>query len=155
MTTFQLVTLGQQSGNGILGAISSAPVSGILFIYCLIVIFSVLVLGGFHAYLITIGQTTHEDIKKVFKIATESPYYLGVLDNVLTSLCGPRYPSVINLQEEVTDLVFDRVVEYHDTEDGGEKQNEKDSEIPSAVYVIENDDLNEDNRTQLLANLKK
>jgi len=155
MSLFRLIRTGQESGNGILGAISSAPVSGILFLYCLIVILSVFVLGGFHAYLITVGQTTNEDVKKVFKIASESPYYHGALENILTSLCGPRYPSLIDLQEEVTDIVFDSVVEYHDTEDGAEKPNEKDPEIPRAVSVLENDDITEDTRTQLLPTNEK
>jgi len=155
MSLFQLIRAGQQSENGILGAISAAPVSGILFLYCFIVILSVLVLGGFHAYLITVGQTTNEDVKKAFKNASESPYYHGVLDNILTSLCGPRYPSVIDFQEEVTDIVFDSVVEYHDTEDGVEKPKEKDPEIPRAVSDLENDDITEDTSTQLLPTNEK
>jgi len=157
MTLFQLIVAGQQSGNGILGALSAAPVSGVLFLYCFIVILSVFVLGGFHAYLITVGQTTNEDIKKVFKDAGQNPYYHGVLESFLTSLCGPRYPSVIDLQEEVTDIVFDSVVEYHDTEDGVEKPTENDSkeEIPSTVSVLENDDLVEDTRKQLLSTDEK
>jgi len=124
MTSLHIYLL-SQNGNGILGAVSTAPLSGALFIYCLIVIFSVLVLGGYHVYLIIHGKTTNEDVKKLYKESSQNPYYRGMGYNILNSLCGPRHPSCINPQEEVINIDFDKATEYFDEEGNDENAKEE------------------------------
>jgi len=153
LTIYHLITISQQMGNGVIGALSTAPISGILFIYCLIVVLSVLVLGGFHAYLVAIGQTTNEDIKKLFKTASHSPYYRGICGNILLSLCGPRYPSVINFQEEVVDMVFDEVVVYHDTEEEDKFKKEEQTPLNKKEEIALESDITEDLETDDSTNL--
>jgi len=75
-----------------------------------------MVLGFFHIYLLIIGQTTHEDIKKIFPDYSESPYYFGCIWNIFNSLCGPRFPGSINFQEQIDsdNVLFNEVIEYKD-----------------------------------------
>uniref|UniRef100_A0A6B2LA05 Palmitoyltransferase n=1 Tax=Arcella intermedia TaxID=1963864 RepID=A0A6B2LA05_9EUKA len=119
-TAYQAYTVGKTAG-GILPAISSIPMSAVLFVYCIIIIFTVMSLGGYHLYLIASGITTNEDMKHTFE-REMSPYSKGPVSNFYYILCGPRYPSYLQLREEITELQFEEVVYYEEDPNGELKE---------------------------------
>ncbi|KAL4648313.1 palmitoyltransferase ZDHHC9-like [Arapaima gigas] len=82
------------SGRGWQGGVSDATV-----VVCFFTLWSVVGLTGFHTYLISLNQTTNEDIKGSWsgKNRVQNPYsHKNVLKNCCEVLCGPVYPSVLN-----------------------------------------------------------
>ncbi|KAJ8351195.1 hypothetical protein SKAU_G00226710 [Synaphobranchus kaupii] len=74
---------------------------------CFFTLWSVVGLTGFHTYLISLNQTTNEDIKGSWsgKNRVQNPYsHRNFVKNCCEVLCGPVYPSVLNrrqlMQEE-------------------------------------------------------
>ncbi|KAK2838790.1 hypothetical protein Q7C36_013604 [Tachysurus vachellii] len=56
-------------------------------------------LTGFHTYLISLNQTTNEDIKGSWsgKNRIQNPYsHKNIIKNCCEVLCGPAYPSVLD-----------------------------------------------------------
>ncbi|KAK5608842.1 Palmitoyltransferase zdhhc9 [Crenichthys baileyi] len=56
-------------------------------------------LTGFHTYLISLNQTTNEDIKGSWsgKNRGQNPYsHKNIIKNCCEVLCGPTYPSVLD-----------------------------------------------------------
>ncbi|KAF5895377.1 palmitoyltransferase ZDHHC9, partial [Clarias magur] len=56
-------------------------------------------LTGFHTYLISLNQTTNEDIKGSWsgKNRIQNPYsHKNIVKNCCEVLCGPTYPSVLD-----------------------------------------------------------
>ncbi|MCI4379941.1 hypothetical protein PGIGA_G00234110 [Pangasianodon gigas] len=56
-------------------------------------------LTGFHTYLISLNQTTNEDIKGSWsgKNRIQNPYsHKNIIKNCCEVLCGPTYPSVLD-----------------------------------------------------------
>ncbi|KAG9338647.1 hypothetical protein JZ751_025485 [Albula glossodonta] len=69
---------------------------------CFFTLWSVVGLTGFHTYLISLNQTTNEDIKGSWsgKNRVQNPYsHRNILKNCCEVLCGPVYPSVLNRRE--------------------------------------------------------
>uniref|UniRef100_A0A3B4TQR4 Palmitoyltransferase n=1 Tax=Seriola dumerili TaxID=41447 RepID=A0A3B4TQR4_SERDU len=63
---------------------------------CFFTLWSVVGLTGFHTYLISLNQTTNEDIKGSWsgKNRVQNPYsHKNILKNCCEVLCGPTYPS--------------------------------------------------------------
>ncbi|KAG7465049.1 hypothetical protein MATL_G00172210 [Megalops atlanticus] len=74
--------------------------SGLLV--CFFTLWSVVGLTGFHTYLISLNQTTNEDIKGSWsgKNRVQNPYsHKNIIKNCCEVLCGPVYPSVLNRRE--------------------------------------------------------
>ncbi|KAJ8281699.1 hypothetical protein COCON_G00042180 [Conger conger] len=66
---------------------------------CFFTLWSVVGLTGFHTYLISLNQTTNEDIKGSWsgKNRVQNPYsHRNFLKNCCEVLCGPAYPSVLD-----------------------------------------------------------
>ncbi|KAJ8015125.1 hypothetical protein DPEC_G00022910 [Dallia pectoralis] len=66
---------------------------------CFFTLWSVVGLTGFHTYLISLNQTTNEDIKGSWsgKNRVQNPYsHKNMLKNCCEVLCGPAYPSVLD-----------------------------------------------------------
>ncbi|KAL4631609.1 palmitoyltransferase ZDHHC9 isoform X2 [Arapaima gigas] len=66
---------------------------------CFFTLWSVVGLTGFHTYLITLNQTTNEDIKGSWsgKNRVQNPYsHRNIIKNCCEVLCGPTYPSVLD-----------------------------------------------------------
>ncbi|KAJ8255133.1 hypothetical protein GJAV_G00201290 [Gymnothorax javanicus] len=66
---------------------------------CFFTLWSVVGLTGFHTYLISLNQTTNEDIKGSWsgKNRVQNPYtHRNIVKNCCEVLCGPAYPSVLN-----------------------------------------------------------
>uniref|UniRef100_A0A8C7ZNC6 Palmitoyltransferase n=1 Tax=Oryzias sinensis TaxID=183150 RepID=A0A8C7ZNC6_9TELE len=66
---------------------------------CFFTLWSVVGLTGFHTYLISLNQTTNEDIKGSWsgKNRVQNPYsHKNIIKNCCEVLCGPAYPSVLD-----------------------------------------------------------
>uniref|UniRef100_A0A3Q3H2T3 Palmitoyltransferase n=1 Tax=Labrus bergylta TaxID=56723 RepID=A0A3Q3H2T3_9LABR len=66
---------------------------------CFFTLWSVVGLTGFHTYLISLNQTTNEDIKGSWsgKNRVQNPYsHKNIFKNCCEVLCGPTYPSVLD-----------------------------------------------------------
>ncbi|KAK3564345.1 hypothetical protein QTP86_017342 [Hemibagrus guttatus] len=66
---------------------------------CFFTLWSVVGLTGFHTYLISLNQTTNEDIKGSWsgKNRIQNPYsHKNIIKNCCEVLCGPTYPSVLD-----------------------------------------------------------
>ncbi|KAF7651118.1 hypothetical protein LDENG_00115930 [Lucifuga dentata] len=66
---------------------------------CFFTLWSVVGLTGFHTYLISLNQTTNEDIKGSWsgKNRVQNPYsHKNFIKNCCEVLCGPTYPSVLD-----------------------------------------------------------
>uniref|UniRef100_A0A3Q1GA53 Palmitoyltransferase n=1 Tax=Acanthochromis polyacanthus TaxID=80966 RepID=A0A3Q1GA53_9TELE len=64
---------------------------------CFFTLWSVVGLTGFHTYLISLNQTTNEDIKGSWsgKNRVQNPYsHKNIIKNCCEVLCGPTYPSL-------------------------------------------------------------
>uniref|UniRef100_A0A3B3Z541 Palmitoyltransferase n=1 Tax=Poecilia mexicana TaxID=48701 RepID=A0A3B3Z541_9TELE len=64
---------------------------------CFFTLWSMVGLTGFHTYLISLNQTTNEDIKGSWsgKNRGQNPYsHKNIIKNCCEVLCGPTYPSV-------------------------------------------------------------
>uniref|UniRef100_A0A8C6TE14 Palmitoyltransferase n=1 Tax=Neogobius melanostomus TaxID=47308 RepID=A0A8C6TE14_9GOBI len=78
---------------------------------CFFTLWSVVGLTGFHTYLISLNQTTNEDIKGSWsgKNRIQNPYsHKNIIKNCCEVLCGPTYPSVLDrrglMQEDLVAL---------------------------------------------------
>ncbi|RVE67440.1 hypothetical protein OJAV_G00103190 [Oryzias javanicus] len=79
---------------------------------CFFTLWSVVGLTGFHTYLISLNQTTNEDIKGSWsgKNRIQNPYsHKNIIKNCCEVLCGPAYPSVLDrrglMQEDLSNAV--------------------------------------------------
>ncbi|KAJ4945695.1 hypothetical protein JOQ06_023374, partial [Pogonophryne albipinna] len=66
---------------------------------CFFTLWSVVGLTGFHTYLISLNQTTNEDIKGSWsgKNRVQNPYsHKNCFKNCFEVLCGPTFPSVLD-----------------------------------------------------------
>uniref|UniRef100_A0A8D0AAQ7 Palmitoyltransferase n=1 Tax=Sander lucioperca TaxID=283035 RepID=A0A8D0AAQ7_SANLU len=70
-----------------------------IVLVCFFTLWSVVGLTGFHTYLISLNQTTNEDIKGSWsgKNRVQNPYsHKNIIKNCCEVLCGPVYPSVLD-----------------------------------------------------------
>ncbi|TNM99111.1 hypothetical protein fugu_013675 [Takifugu bimaculatus] len=70
-----------------------------VLLVCFFTLWSVVGLTGFHTYLISLNQTTNEDIKGSWsgKNRVQNPYsHKNIIKNCCEVLCGPTYPSVLD-----------------------------------------------------------
>ncbi|KAI5630029.1 palmitoyltransferase ZDHHC9, partial [Silurus asotus] len=83
-----------------LSVISLTVVSTVVeVLVCFFTLWSVVGLTGFHTYLISLNQTTNEDIKGSWsgKNRIQNPYsHKNIIKNCCEVLCGPTYPSVLD-----------------------------------------------------------
>ncbi|CAB1325574.1 unnamed protein product [Coregonus sp. 'balchen'] len=71
----------------------------VMLLVCFFTLWSVVGLTGFHSYLISLNQTTNEDIKGSWsgKNRVQNPYsHKNIINNCCEVLCGPAYPSVLD-----------------------------------------------------------
>ncbi|XP_029114020.1 palmitoyltransferase ZDHHC9-like [Scleropages formosus] len=84
---------------GFVSALKETPGTVLEVVVCFFTLWSVVGLTGFHTYLISLNQTTNEDIKGSWsgKNRVQNPYsHKNVLKNCCEVLCGPVYPSVLD-----------------------------------------------------------
>uniref|UniRef100_A0A8P4KMV8 Palmitoyltransferase n=1 Tax=Dicentrarchus labrax TaxID=13489 RepID=A0A8P4KMV8_DICLA len=75
------------------------PFTVLEVLVCFFTLWSVVGLTGFHTYLISLNQTTNEDIKGSWsgKNRVQNPYsHKNIIKNCCEVLCGPAYPSVLD-----------------------------------------------------------
>uniref|UniRef100_A0A4W4FZE4 Palmitoyltransferase n=1 Tax=Electrophorus electricus TaxID=8005 RepID=A0A4W4FZE4_ELEEL len=75
------------------------PSTVVEVLVCFFTLWSVVGLTGFHTYLISLNQTTNEDIKGSWsgKNRVQNPYsHKNIVKNCCEVLCGPTYPSVLD-----------------------------------------------------------
>ncbi|CAF0857843.1 unnamed protein product [Didymodactylos carnosus] len=99
------VVLRSQEANTFIDAIKDTPATMIEALICFFSVWSVFGLCGYHSYLIMRGVTTNEDIKDTWNRSGHSrtnPFSLGNPGtNCFGSLCGPVFPSLLNLRGPV------------------------------------------------------
>ncbi|XP_003445330.1 palmitoyltransferase ZDHHC9 isoform X2 [Oreochromis niloticus] len=108
--TFDIVHVVMRSMNGgFLNTLKETPGTVLEVLVCFFTLWSVVGLTGFHTYLISLNQTTNEDIKGSWsgKNRGQNPYsHKNIIKNCCEVLCGPTYPSVLDrrglLQEDST-----------------------------------------------------
>uniref|UniRef100_A0A3B3RLG5 Palmitoyltransferase n=2 Tax=Paramormyrops kingsleyae TaxID=1676925 RepID=A0A3B3RLG5_9TELE len=86
--------------------IKETPGTVLEVLICFFTLWSVVGLTGFHTYLITLNQTTNEDIKGSWtgKNRVQNPYsHRNVIKNCCEVLCGPAYPSVLDRRGVMTE----------------------------------------------------
>lgn len=106
--TFDIVHVVMRSMNGgFLNTLKETPGTVLEVLVCFFTLWSVVGLTGFHTYLISLNQTTNEDIKGSWsgKNRGQNPYsHENIIKNCCEVLCGPTYPSVLDrrglLQED-------------------------------------------------------
>ncbi|XP_023253867.1 palmitoyltransferase ZDHHC9 isoform X1 [Seriola lalandi dorsalis] len=98
--TFDIVHVVMRSvDNGFLSTLKETPGTVLEVLVCFFTLWSVVGLTGFHTYLISLNQTTNEDIKGSWsgKNRVQNPYsHKNILKNCCEVLCGPTYPSVLD-----------------------------------------------------------
>lgn len=108
--TFDIVHVVMRSvDNGFLNTLKETPGTVLEVLVCFFTLWSVVGLTGFHTYLISLNQTTNEDIKGSWsgKNRVQNPYsHKNIIKNCCEVLCGPTYPSVLDrrglMQEDST-----------------------------------------------------
>ncbi|XP_047441253.1 palmitoyltransferase ZDHHC9 [Mugil cephalus] len=98
--TFDIVHVVMRSvDQGFLNTIKETPGTVLEVLVCFFTLWSVVGLTGFHTYLISLNQTTNEDIKGSWsgKNRVQNPYsHKNIIKNCCEVLCGPAYPSVLD-----------------------------------------------------------
>ncbi|XP_061690998.1 palmitoyltransferase ZDHHC9 isoform X2 [Syngnathoides biaculeatus] len=98
--TFDIVHVVMRSvDDGFLSTLKETPGTVLEVLVCFFTLWSVVGLTGFHTYLISLNQTTNEDIKGSWsgKNRVQNPYsHKNILKNCCEVLCGPTYPSVLD-----------------------------------------------------------
>ncbi|XP_029367743.1 palmitoyltransferase ZDHHC9 isoform X2 [Echeneis naucrates] len=98
--TFDIVHVVMRSvNNGFLNTLKETPGTVLEVLVCFFTLWSVVGLTGFHTYLISLNQTTNEDIKGSWsgKNRVQNPYsHKNIIKNCCEVLCGPTYPSVLD-----------------------------------------------------------
>lgn len=98
--TFDIVHVAMRSVvSGFLNALKDTPGTVVELLVCFFTLWSVVGLTGFHTYLISLNQTTNEDIKGSWsgKNRVQNPYsHKNIIKNCCEVLCGPTYPSVLD-----------------------------------------------------------
>ncbi|KAF6732446.1 Palmitoyltransferase ZDHHC9 [Oryzias melastigma] len=97
---------------GFLNTLQETPGTVLEVLVCFFTLWSVVGLTGFHTYLISLNQTTNEDIKGSWsgKNRIQNPYsHKNIIKNCCEVLCGPAYPSVLDrrglMQEDLSNAV--------------------------------------------------
>ncbi|XP_062332498.1 palmitoyltransferase ZDHHC9 [Osmerus eperlanus] len=106
--TFDIVHVVLRSvDSGFVNTLKDTPGTVLEVLVCFFTLWSVVGLTGFHTYLISLNQTTNEDIKGSWsgKNRVQNPYsHKNMMKNCCEVLCGPAYPSVLDrrglMQEE-------------------------------------------------------
>ena len=78
---------GVGAGTALLAAAAAAPLSCLLFLYTAMITFLLLLLLGYHLRLISINQTTNENVRGLYD-ERGNPFDRGVGANVHEALCG-------------------------------------------------------------------
>ncbi|XP_077464725.1 palmitoyltransferase ZDHHC9 [Stigmatopora argus] len=98
--TFDIVHVVMRSvDDGFLSTLKETPGTVLEVLVCFFTLWSVVGLTGFHTYLISLNQTTNEDIKGSWsgKNRVQNPYsHKNIFKNCCEVLCGPTYPSVLD-----------------------------------------------------------
>ncbi|XP_059201913.1 palmitoyltransferase ZDHHC9 [Centropristis striata] len=98
--TFDIVHVVMRSvDKGFLNTLKETPGTVLEVLVCFFTLWSVVGLTGFHTYLISLNQTTNEDIKGSWsgKNRIQNPYsHKNIIKNCCEVLCGPTYPSVLD-----------------------------------------------------------
>ncbi|XP_038556160.1 palmitoyltransferase ZDHHC9 isoform X3 [Micropterus salmoides] len=98
--TFDIVHVVMRSvDKGFLNTLKETPGTVLEVLVCFFTLWSVVGLTGFHTYLISLNQTTNEDIKGSWsgKNRVQNPYsHKNFIKNCCEVLCGPTYPSVLD-----------------------------------------------------------
>ncbi|XP_076877069.1 palmitoyltransferase ZDHHC9 isoform X2 [Brachyhypopomus gauderio] len=98
--TFDIVHITLRSvDSGFVNTLKETPGSVVEVLVCFFTLWSVVGLTGFHTYLISLNQTTNEDIKGSWsgKNRVQNPYsHKNFMKNCCEVLCGPTYPSVLD-----------------------------------------------------------
>ncbi|XP_036380946.1 palmitoyltransferase ZDHHC9-like isoform X2 [Megalops cyprinoides] len=85
--------------SGFVNTLKHTPGTVLEVVVCFFTLWSVVGLTGFHTYLISLNQTTNEDIKGSWsgKNRVQNPYsHRNIIKNCCEVLCGPAYPSVLD-----------------------------------------------------------
>ncbi|XP_058253747.1 palmitoyltransferase ZDHHC9 [Hemibagrus wyckioides] len=85
--------------SGFVNTLKETPGTVVEVLVCFFTLWSVVGLTGFHTYLISLNQTTNEDIKGSWsgKNRIQNPYsHKNIIKNCCEVLCGPTYPSVLD-----------------------------------------------------------
>lgn len=98
--TFDIVHVVLRSvDSGFVNTLKKTPGTVLEVLVCFFTLWSVVGLTGFHTYLISLNQTTNEDIKGSWsgKNRVQNPYsHKNLIKNCCEVLCGPAYPSVLD-----------------------------------------------------------
>ncbi|XP_026773540.1 palmitoyltransferase ZDHHC9 isoform X1 [Pangasianodon hypophthalmus] len=98
--TFDIVHVVLRSvDSGFVNTLKETPGTVVEVLVCFFTLWSVVGLTGFHTYLISLNQTTNEDIKGSWsgKNRIQNPYsHKNIIKNCCEVLCGPSYPSVLD-----------------------------------------------------------
>ncbi|KAM9470017.1 palmitoyltransferase ZDHHC9 [Clarias gariepinus] len=98
--TFDIVHVVLRSvDSGFVNTLKETPGTVVEVLVCFFTLWSVVGLTGFHTYLISLNQTTNEDIKGSWsgKNRIQNPYsHKNIIKNCCEVLCGPTYPSVLD-----------------------------------------------------------
>ncbi|XP_076148348.1 palmitoyltransferase ZDHHC9 [Alosa pseudoharengus] len=92
--------------SGFVNTLKETPGTVLEVVVCFFTLWSVVGLTGFHTYLISLNQTTNEDIKGSWsgKNRVQNPYsHKNIIKNCCEVLCGPPYPSVLDRRGVVLD----------------------------------------------------
>ncbi|XP_041075955.1 palmitoyltransferase ZDHHC9-like [Polyodon spathula] len=106
--TFDIVHVVLRSvDSGFVNTLKDTPGTVLEVVVCFFTLWSVVGLTGFHTYLVSLNQTTNEDIKGSWsgKNRVQNPYsHRNIMKNCCEVLCGPMHPSALDRRGELVEL---------------------------------------------------
>lgn len=108
--TFDIVHVVLRSvDSGFVNTLKDTPGTVLEVVVCFFTLWSVVGLTGFHTYLVSLNQTTNEDIKGSWsgKNRVQNPYsHRNIMKNCCEVLCGPMHPSALDRRGELIELAL-------------------------------------------------
>ncbi|KAK1163137.1 palmitoyltransferase ZDHHC9-like [Acipenser oxyrinchus oxyrinchus] len=108
--TFNIVHVVLRSvDSGFVNTLKDTPGTVLEVVVCFFTLWSVVGLTGFHTYLVSLNQTTNEDIKGSWsgKNRVQNPYsHRNIMKNCCEVLCGPMHPSALDRRGELIELAL-------------------------------------------------
>lgn len=95
-----MTIVSEKNGDGLLGAMTDEWGTMTGLVTSFVALLPVGGLAGYHMYLVSINQTTNEEVNDIYKKA-QNPFTRGQLYNCIEGWCAPQRITKLISQEEI------------------------------------------------------